>query len=87
MLTCPHGHVSGHPCDAEHSAWGRFSTAIGIRGLKVDRYGLASGKYCGHTLAEVLDKDRRYCTWFVENCLSDANSATQKIFRQTWGMA
>lgn len=79
--------LAGVRCDAEHSAWGRYLYRDRDSWVEGGPLRLGFGKYCGHTLAEVLEKDRRYCTWFVENCLGDANSATQKIFRQAWGMA
>lgn len=79
--------LAGVRCDAEHSAWGRFLYRDRDSWAENGPLRLGFGKYCGHTLSEVFDNDRRYCTWFTENCLGDANSATQKIFRQAWGMA
>ena len=87
MLLVRMATLAGIRCDAEHSAWGRFLYRDRDSWAEGGPLRLGFGKYCGHTLAEVLDKDRRYCTWFIENCLGDANSATQKIFRQAWGMA
>lgn len=87
MLLVRMATLAGIRCDAEHSAWGRFLYRDRDSWAEGGPLRLGFGKYCGNTLAEVLEKDRRYCTWFVENCLSDANSATQKIFRQAWGMA
>ena len=48
---------------------------------------LGFGKYCGNTLAEVLEKDRRYCTWFAENCFDGAPEAARKLILHAWGMA
>ena len=87
MLLVRMATLAGIRCDAEHSAWGRFLYRDRDSWAEGGPLRLGFGKYCGHTLAEVLEKDRRYCTWFVENCLSDVNSATQKIFRQAWGMS
>ena len=79
--------LAGVRCDAEHSAWGHYLYRDREAWSEGGPLRLGFGKYCGNTLTEVLEKDRRYCTWFVENCMGDANSATQKIFRQAWGMA
>ncbi len=79
--------LAGIRCDAEYSAWGRYLYRDRDSWAEGGPLRLGFGKYCGHTLGEVFDTDRRYCTWFIENCLGDANSATQKIFRQAWGMS
>lgn len=87
MLLVRMATLAGIRCNTEYSAWGRYLYRDRDSWAEGGPLRLGFGKYCGHTLNEVLDNDRRYCTWFAENCLSDANSATQKIFRQAWGMS
>lgn len=79
--------LAGVRCDAEYSAWGRYLYRDRDSWAEGGPLRLGFGKYCGHTLSEVLDSDRRYCTWFIENCMAGAPDAARKILRATWGMS
>ena len=79
--------LAGIRCDAEYSAWGRYLYRDRVEWDAKGPLRLGFGKYCGYTLGEVLDADRRYCTWFTQNCMDDANDATRKLFRDAWGLS
>ena len=79
--------LAGIRCDAEYSAWGRYLYRDREAWSSGGPLRLGLGKYCGNTLAEVLEKDRRYCTWFAENCFDGAPEAARKLILHAWGMA
>ena len=87
MLLVRMATLAGIRCDAEYLAWGRYLYRDREAWSSGGPLRLGLGKYCGNTLAEVLEKDHRYCTWFAENCFDGAPEAARKLILHAWGMA